>query len=164
SRKPFKLMLECPPLSSAFEGDPSVLSRQAIFQAYFSGPQAVISLITQHLGEEVLAPPPTIQALQNTVEGQLDEIEKLKRQISNLHEQLSQLRHQNFRLTRRISELEAQTALPQKDSHNSSLPPSTDPPFCKRTRSLRRPTGRPVGGQAGHPGRTRHFVEQPDQI
>ena len=141
-----------------------MLSRQGIFQAYFHGPQAIISLITQHLGEEVLAPPPTVVALQQTVHGQLDEINKLKGQISNLHEQLSHLRHQNFRLTRRISELECQTALPLKDSHNSSLPPSTDPPFCKRTRSLRRPTGRRVGGQAGHTGQTRHLVEQPDHI
>ena len=46
-----------------------MLSRQAIFQAYFHGPQAIISLITQHLGEEVLAPPPTVLALQHTIEG-----------------------------------------------------------------------------------------------
>jgi hypothetical protein len=83
-----------------------VLSRQAIFHAYFRGPEAIISLVEQPLGEEVLSPPPTILALQHTVQGQLEEIDKLKRQISNLHEQLSQLRHQNFRLTRRISELE----------------------------------------------------------
>jgi len=146
------------------KGDRPVLSRQAIFQAYFHGPQAIIALIEQHLGEEVLAPPPSILALQHTVQGQLDEIDRLKRQIANLQEQLSQLRHQNFRLSRRISELEGQTTLPQKDSHNSSLPPSTDPPTCKRTRSLRRPSGRQVGGQPGHPGQTRRQVEQPDQI
>jgi len=96
--------------------------------------------------------------------GQLDEINRLKRQIENLHEQLSQFRNQNFRLTRRISELEEQAALPLKDSHNSSLPPSTDPPFCKRTKSLRRPSGRTVGGRAGHPGQTRRQVRRPDQI
>ena len=141
-----------------------MLSRQAIFQAYFHGPQAVISLITQHLGEEVLSPPPTIVALQHTVQGQLEEISKLKSQIDNLKEQLSRLRHQNFRLTRLISELEGQAALPLKDSHNSSLPPSTDPPTCKRTRSLRRPSGKRVGGQPCHTGRTRRFVQQPDQI
>ena len=140
-----------------------MLSRQAIFHAYFRGPEAVISLIEQHLGEEVLAPAPSILALQHAVEGQLEEINKLKHHINNLQEQLSHLRHQNFRLSRRICELEGQAALPQKDSHNSSLPPSTDPPSCKRTRSLRRPSGRPVGGQVGHPGRTRRQVHQPDQ-
>jgi transposase len=140
-----------------------VLSRQAIFQAYSRGPEAVISLIERHLGEQVLVPPPTIPVLQHTVKGQLDEIDKLKSQIKHLQEQLSQLRHHNFRLTRRISELEGQTALPHKDSHNSSLPPSTDQPNCKRTRSLRRPTARRVGGQDGHPGQTRRQVRQPDQ-
>jgi cell division septum initiation protein DivIVA len=140
-----------------------VLSRQAIFQAYFHGPQAVISLITQHLGEEAFAPPPTIVALQHTVEGQLEEVSKLKGQIINLKQQLSHLRRQNFRLTRRISQLEEQAALPLKDSHNSSLPPSTDRPNCKRTKSLRRPSGRTIGGQAGHPGQTRRQVRRPDQ-
>jgi transposase len=50
-----------------------------------------------------------------------------------------------------------------KDSHNSSRPPSTDPPWAKRTRSLRWPSGRRPGGQAGHLGETLRLSERPDR-
>jgi hypothetical protein len=55
-------------------------------------------------------------------------------------------------------------ALVTKDSHNSSRPPSTDPPWAKRTRSLRRPSGRRPGGQAGHRGETLRLSERSDRI
>jgi transposase len=51
-----------------------------------------------------------------------------------------------------------------KDSHNSSRPPSTDPPWAKRTKSLRRPSGRRPGGQAGHYGETLRLVAQPNRV
>ena len=41
----------------------------------------------------------------------------------------------NHRLLRRNAGLEA---LDTKDSHNSSRPPSANPPWAKRTKSLRR--------------------------
>ena len=49
-----------------------------------------------------------------------------------------------------------------KDSHNSSKPPSSD--GFKKPVSLRPKTGRKPGGQSGHPGRTLSFSEHPDQI
>jgi transposase len=65
-------------------------------------------------------------------------------------------------LTARVAELEARL---NKDSHNSSRPPSSDglrrgsrPP-----RSLRGPSDRPSGGQPGHPGQTLLMVAEPDQ-
>jgi transposase len=51
-----------------------------------------------------------------------------------------------------------------KDSHNSSRPPSTDPPWAKRTRSLRRSSGKRPGGQAGHRGETLRLSERPNHI
>jgi transposase len=63
-------------------------------------------------------------------------------------------------LTARVQQLEGRLS---KDSHNSSKPPSSDPPARKPV-SLRKKTGKSSGGQKGHPGTTLSFSETPDQI
>lgn len=64
------------------------------------------------------------------------------------------------KLESRIKVLEDQAS---KDSHNSSKPPSGDG-FKKRNQSLRTKSGRKSGGQAGHPGSTLEWVDEPDEI
>ena len=63
-------------------------------------------------------------------------------------------------LQERLKTLERQQA---KDSHNSSLPPSSDR-FVRAPKSLRTKSGKKVGGQKGHRGHHLRQVETPDQV
>ena len=63
-------------------------------------------------------------------------------------------------LQERIKTLERQQA---KDSHNSSLPPSSDR-FVRAPKSLRHKSGKKAGGQPGHRGHHLRQVEKPDEI
>jgi transposase len=129
-----------------------------IYQAYLCGPGSLIKLFEEAFSRQSLYGPPDPDQQQRTIDALSDEIGRLKAQVGRLQAKLSELRGHNFRLLRRNAELEALVA---KDSHNSSRPPSTDPLWAKRTRSLRRPSGRRVGGQAGHSGETLRLVERP---
>lgn len=65
-------------------------------------------------------------------------------------------------LTARVQALEAQL---NKDSHNSHNPPSSDGPAKRpHPRSLRLRSGKPSGGQDGHPGLTRLLVDDPQVV
>ncbi|GAC1565562.1 MAG: IS66 family transposase [Ktedonobacteraceae bacterium] len=59
-----------------------------------------------------------------------------------------------------ITTLERQQA---KDSHNSSLPPSSDR-FVRPPKSLRQKSGKSPGGQKGHRGHHLRQVEIPDEV
>jgi hypothetical protein len=62
-------------------------------------------------------------------------------------------------LVKRIEKLEDQS---KKDSANSSKPPSTD--RKKKTKSLRKSSGRSSGGQPGHDGHTLERIKDVDQV
>lgn len=132
-----------------------------IYQTYLQGPAALLRLFEQALGTAAIygQPPPDLQ--QRTIDAQAEEIDRLKRQIARLQAEMSELRHHNFRLSRRNSELEA---IISKDSHNSSRPPSSDKPWAKRTKSLRRPSGKRPGGQRGHTAHTRPLTAKPTRV
>ena len=132
-----------------------------IYQAYLQGPGALLRLFEDAFGRHALYGPPDPNQQQRTIDALSDDISQLKAQVERLQAETSDLRGHNFQLQRRNAELEA---LVTKDSHNSSRPPSTDPPWAKRTRSLRRPSGRRPGGQAGHLGETLRLTERPDRI
>lgn len=132
-----------------------------IYQAYLQGPSALLRLFEDAFGRHALYGLPEPDQQQRTIDALSDEIGQLKAQVGRLQAELSDLRGHNFQLQRRNAELEA---LVVKDSHNSSRPPSTDPPWVKRTRSLRQPSGRRPGGQAGHYGETLRLCERPNRV
>src|SRR5260370_575255 len=63
-------------------------------------------------------------------------------------------------LQERINTLERQQA---NDSHNSSLPPSSDR-FVRAPKSLRTKSGKKPGGQPGHRGHHLRQVQTPDEV
>jgi transposase len=132
-----------------------------IYQTYLRGLAAVIRLFEQALGAQAIYGAPTPDMQQRTIENLSQEIDRLKHQLARLKQELRETRSDNHRLRRRNAELEA---LATKDSHNSSRPPSTDRPWAKRTKSLRRPLGRRPGGQIGHPGHTLRLTQKPTRV
>jgi transposase len=99
---------------------------------------------------------------------------KLRASVQRKDEEIEQLHHSNTELREgvkqaiiaieylqeRVKALEERQA---KDSHNSSLPPSSDH-FVRPPKSLRHPSGKKAGGQQGPPGHHLSQVERPDAV
>gem|GEM_PF-1576212 len=96
------------------------------------------------------------------------------RSISLSREDISAIYEEGFEsvyavvmlLSARIVELEERVKVLEdqinKNSRNSSKPPSTD--TFKKIKSQRKPTGRSVGGQKGHKGHALEMVEKPNHV
>ncbi len=80
--------------------------------------------------------------------------------VAELEAENAALREQLVALLARVQELEARLA---KDSHNSAKPPSSDG-LARKTKSLRKPSGKKPGGQLGHRGETLRLVATPDAV
>ena len=80
---------------------------------------------------------------------------------ANLTREIKRLREHNAILQEKVREL---TARLNKDSTNSSKPPSSDKPWKERRKQ--KSTGRKPGGQPGHKGKARELLpqEQVDRI
>jgi transposase len=80
--------------------------------------------------------------------------------IAQLEAENARQREQIALLVARVQELEARAA---KDSHNSGKPPSSDG-LARKTKSLRKRSGKKPGGQIGHHGQTLGLVAVPAEI
>lgn len=93
--------------------------------------------------------------LEHDQEKFLDIVEDLYTTIDFLNDQLQQM-------SRRVQLLEEQAA---KNSNNSSKPPSSDGfKRQRKTKSLRKKSGKKPGGQPGHEGTNLTMIDNPDDI
>ncbi len=96
-----------------------------------------------------------------------EENQRLREQLAQREERIQQqsllieqMQEQIAALTQHVKDLQDRLA---KDSHNSSLPPSSDR-FVRQPKSLRQKSEKKSGGQEGHPGTTLRFSEKPDEV
>ena len=98
-----------------------------------------ISKVLQNMAEEM-------RLMRETINRQYAEIAKLNRNIESLNQQLRKKNEENTELKDRLSKYEN----PDKNSSNSSTPPSKErmsDEILRRTKTLRKPTGKKSGGQ-----------------
>jgi transposase len=95
------------------------------------------------------------------------EEDQLRQEKSQLQEQVRMqqevIERQSHQIALRTAQVEDLHARLSKDSHQSQLPPSCDR-FKRQPKSLRKKSGKPAGGQPGHPGQHLQMVEPPDQV
>lgn len=125
------------------------------------------------------AHPPSREELQRQVEQQQREIERLReqvadrdrqiadseKQLADAQKQIDDTEKQIADAQKQIAELERKLAARKRNSTNSSKPPSSDglAGTQRRRCSPRKKSGRKPGGQPGHMGQERPWVDQPDR-
>lgn len=92
------------------------------------------------------------------------DLEKLLEKIEKLEARIAELEVENRELKEKVSELESKLADKNKDSHNSSKPPSKDPPEKQRKYPDRERSGKKPGAQKGNKGNGKKFEQVPDVI
>ena len=115
-----------------------------------------ISKVLQDMTEEM-------RLMRETINQQYAEIVKLNRNIDALNLQIRKKDKEIEKLLERLSKYEN----PDKNSNNSSTPPSKErmeDEIVRRTRTLRKPSGRKPGGQSGHEGHKLSCSSMPDVV
>ena len=127
-----------------------------IFSTFVTVNQKVtdISEALQTMTEEM-------RLMRETIASQHVDICNLNRNIDKLNADLRKRDKQIEELKTRLSKYET----PDKNSGNSSTPPSKEnmkDEAIRRTKTLRKPTGKKPGGQHGHEGSTLKITATPD--
>lgn len=110
--------------------------------------------------EELLQLRQEKQQLQEHLAQRDELIAQMQRQLVQRDELIAQMQRQQAELCEQVQALQEQR---KKDSHNSHLPPSSDR-FHRQPKSLRQKSGKPAGGQPGHPGNTLMQSPTPDVV
>ena len=99
-----------------------------------------------------------VRLMRETIDSQC----QLNRNIDRLNADLRKRDKQIEELKAKLAKYET----PEKNSGNSSTPPSKESmkdEVIRRTKTLRKPTGRKPGGQKGHEGSTLKMTQAPDE-
>ena len=99
---------------------------------------------------------PLVMAIVAEREAALTEVEKLRADNAVLRIEMEKLREAMGRLEPLLANLQSRL---EKDSHNSSKPPSSDGPGST-PRPPSKPTGRKRGGQPGRTGKFREALPE----
>ena len=89
-----------------------------------------------------------------------ERIQQLEAGLEQQNVLMQQMQEQIGSLTQQVKSLQERQG---KDSHNSSLPPSSDR-FMRKTKSLRKKSEKKAGGQEGHQGVSLQWSSTPDEI
>jgi transposase len=89
-----------------------------------------------------------------------ERIQQLEAALEQQHVLMQQMDTHIGSLTQQVHVLQERQA---KDSHNSSLPPSSDR-FTRKTKSLRKKSEKKAGGQEGHRGTSLAWSSSPDEM
>lgn len=115
-----------------------------------------ISKVLQNIAEKM-------RLMRETINQQYAEIAKLNRNIESLNRQLRKKNAENAQLRGRLSKYEN----PDKNSGNSSTPPSKEKmkdEIIRRTKTLRKSSGKKPGGQKGHEGHRLYRSTAPNEV
>ena len=115
-----------------------------------------ISKVLLNIAEEM-------RFMRETINQQHTEITKLNRNIESLNHQLRKKNDEIAKLKKRLSKYET----PDKNSGNSSTTPGKErmkDEIVRRTKTLRKPSGKKPGGQEGHKGHKLSCVDTPDEV
>jgi len=102
-----------------------------------------------------------INAVITVVKDMNSQIQSLTGTITNLSQELGDLKSSSAKQAIQIAELEARL---NKNSSNSSKPPSGDGYGKKPPKNSREKSGKTTGGQLGHVGKTLEKVQNPNEV